>query len=72
MPAGRPCARRGPIPGEEAALALRGTVYIEIGDERVRLEEGDLVTFDPTIPHRAVASDDGPATLLYVVSPPTL
>ena len=59
-------------PGEEAALALQGTVYIEIGDERVRLEEGDLVTYDPAIPHRAIAGDGGPATLLYVVSPPTL
>lgn len=59
-------------PGEEAAMALHGTVYIEIAGERIRLEEGDLLTYDPTVPHRAIASDDGPATLLYVVSPPTL
>ena len=59
-------------PGEELAMALRGTITIEIGDERVTLQEGDAVTFDPRVPHRAVASEDGAATVLYVVSPPTL
>ena len=59
-------------PGEELAMALRGTITIEIGDELVTLQEGDAVTFDPRVPHRAVAGEDGPATVLYVVSPPTL
>lgn len=59
-------------PGEELAMALRGTVIVEIGDDRVTLAEGDAVSYDPRIPHRVLAGDDGPATVLLVVSPPVL
>lgn len=59
-------------PGEEAAYVLQGTVTIVVGEEVFELKEGDCVTYDPRIPHRAIAGPDGPATILYVVSPPTL
>jgi transcriptional regulator with XRE-family HTH domain len=72
IPGGATMAVPRAHPGEELAMALRGTITLEIGDERVLLREGDAVTFDPRIPHRAIASEDGPATVLYVVSPPVL
>lgn len=59
-------------PGEEAAFVLEGAVTLEIGSETIELQAGDCATYDPRVPHRAIASDDGPVTILYVVSPPTL
>lgn len=59
-------------PGEEAAFVLEGSVTLEIGSETIELEAGDCATYDPRVPHRAIASGDGPVTVLYVVSPPTL
>jgi transcriptional regulator with XRE-family HTH domain len=59
-------------PGDELAMALRGTIILDIGHEVVTLHEGDAVSYDPRIPHRVRAGEDGPATVLIVVSPPTL
>lgn len=59
-------------PGEEAAFVLEGSVTLEIGSETIELEAGDCATYDPRVPHRAIASGNGPVTVLYVVSPPTL
>lgn len=58
--------------GEEFAIALDGNVILEIDGEPVLLRPGDSLTFDPRLPHRAVAPDDAPATVLLVVTPPTL
>jgi transcriptional regulator with XRE-family HTH domain len=59
-------------PGTECAVAIKGTIYIEIGNERIRLDEGDSATYDPRIPHRTLAGDDGDATVLLICSPPSL
>ena len=58
--------------GEEFAIALDGVVIFEIDGERVVLNPGDSITFDPRLPHRAVAPDNVTATVLLVVTPPTL
>jgi len=58
--------------GEEFAIALEGEVVFEIDGEQVTLHAGDAVTFDSRLPHRAVASGDMPAKVLFVVTPPTL
>ena len=58
--------------GEEFAIALDSVVIFEIDGERVTLNPGDSLTFDPRLPHRAVAPDDSPASVLLVVTPPTL
>jgi transcriptional regulator with XRE-family HTH domain len=58
--------------GEEFAIALSGEVILEIDGEHVHLSPGDSLTFDPRLPHRALAPPDSPAVVLLVVTPPTL
>jgi transcriptional regulator with XRE-family HTH domain len=38
--------------GEEFVLVLSGSVIFQVGDERLRLEEGDSLYFDAQVPHR--------------------
>ncbi len=38
-------------PGQEFNLVLEGTMRVILGDDRIDLEPGDSVYFDPTIPH---------------------
>jgi transcriptional regulator with XRE-family HTH domain len=59
-------------PGTECAVALSGTIYIEIGGELIRLDEGDCATYDPRIPHRTLAGADSDGTVLLICSPPSL
>ncbi len=40
-------------PGEELILVLKGTIELVYGYETIRLEEGDAIHFDPSVPHRA-------------------
>lgn len=39
-------------PGDEFVYCLSGSLECEIGDERVRLDAGDAVTYKGAIPHR--------------------
>lgn len=39
-------------PGDEFVYCLSGSLECEIGDERVRLDVGDAVTYKGAIPHR--------------------
>jgi transcriptional regulator with XRE-family HTH domain len=38
--------------GEEFVLVLSGSVIFQVGDERLRLDEGDSLYFDAQVPHR--------------------
>jgi len=40
-------------PGEELILVLKGTIELVYGYETIRLETGDAIHFDPSVPHRA-------------------
>jgi quercetin dioxygenase-like cupin family protein len=57
--------------GVEAMYILEGAVQIEVGDETVELRQGDFFTIEAQVPHRARAVGDGPASGIFVVSPPS-
>jgi transcriptional regulator with XRE-family HTH domain len=40
-------------PGEEFLFVLKGRIELVYGKERVRLDVGDAIHFDPSVPHRA-------------------
>jgi transcriptional regulator with XRE-family HTH domain len=52
----------------EVALVERGTVVLDIDQERFPLAEGDCVTFDADLPHHFENPTDEEAVLLAVVS----
>jgi len=39
-------------PGEEFLLVLKGEIQLVYGKEKIRLEAGDAIHFDPSTPHR--------------------
>lgn len=57
--------------GVEAMFILEGAVQLEAGDETIELRTGDFFTMEAEIPHRALAVGEGPASGIFVVSPPT-
>ncbi len=60
---GRPC--------QEAALVLSGRLEIWLARRHFILNEGDSITFDGDVPHKSANPDDTPATVVWVMSPPT-
>jgi transcriptional regulator with XRE-family HTH domain len=40
-------------PGEEFLLVLKGEMELVYGQEKIRLNPGDAIHFDPSVPHRA-------------------
>lgn len=57
--------------GEECVVVQSGTVDVAVGDLVDRLEAGDAITYDPTIPHWWENTTDESARVLGVVTPPT-
>jgi len=55
-------------PGEEFILVLKGVIELVCGEENIRLETGDAIHFDPSIPHRAQNAGDMEAECLVVVA----
>jgi transcriptional regulator with XRE-family HTH domain len=58
--------------GEESVVVVRGTLEVEIGDQRVVLEVGDSMTFDPDAPHTFRNPGDDVTEILTVISPPNI
>ncbi len=56
--------------GEELVFILDGTVEFEIADKMLRLETGDSVYFDSSLPHRGRSIGDGNAQALVVIYSP--
>lgn len=54
--------------GEEFFLVLRGTIELVYGEEIVRLETGDAIHFDPSVPHRAQNVGDIVAECIVIVA----
>jgi quercetin dioxygenase-like cupin family protein len=46
-------------------------VELEAADEKIELRRGDFFTMEAEIPHRARALGEGPASGIFVVSPPS-
>ena len=70
-----PCAKTGDAnysrPCEEAAYVIEGRLEIWLGERHFMLETGDSITFDGREPHSSANPDDAPATVMWVMSPPT-
>lgn len=57
-------------PGEEVGLVLKGRFQMEIEDEIMLLEEGDVYRFESTRPHRFSNPYAEPAEVIMTISPP--
>lgn len=55
-------------PGEEFIMVLKGTIELIYGEEIIRLETGDAIHFDPSIPHRAQNVGNIEAECIVVVA----
>lgn len=55
--------------GHEAVLVLRGTLEIEVADERYVLEEGDCLSFTSSEPHAHRNLSDGETAVLWFITP---
>lgn len=55
----------------EMILVLRGEVRLELGPEHHDLAEGDCVEYATSTPHRVSNIGEGPAEVLFMISPPT-
>ncbi len=71
-PGGTTGAEPYTLPADEAfALVLEGRAAIRIGEQEFTLHSGDALTFDPREPHSFWnPSEDEPACVLFVVTPP--
>jgi transcriptional regulator with XRE-family HTH domain len=55
------------VPGEKAALVMKGSPQVTIGDETHRLQEGDTIQFDAETPHSFANSGKAEAHILWVI-----
>lgn len=53
---------------EEIAIILSGSGAIEIGHHSYPVKTGDVVLNPPNVPHRTVADQESPLTVLWVYS----
>jgi transcriptional regulator with XRE-family HTH domain len=58
--------------GEESVVVIRGTLEVHLGQERVLLEIGDSMTFDPEVPHSFRNPTNEETEILTAISPPNL
>jgi transcriptional regulator with XRE-family HTH domain len=54
-------------PGEEFLLVLKGKMDLIHGKERIRLNSGDAIHFDPSIPHRGQNVGNSESECLVIV-----
>lgn len=56
---------------EEVVLLLEGSLEVEVGRERYRLEADDAITYSPRTPHLARNVGQTPARAIFVLTPPS-
>ena len=56
---------------EECVIVLEGAIDLWVGVEHHVLGEGDAITFPSRIPHRNANRGDGPAKVLFCLTPPS-
>ncbi len=56
---------------EELFVVLSGTVRLELGDDVHELETGDSIDYWSSTPHRVSNAGDGPAEVMWIISPPS-
>ena len=57
---------------EEVVVVLAGVLDLWVNDEHHVLGEGDAITFPSRLPHWNANHGDGPVTLLFCLTPPSL
>jgi transcriptional regulator with XRE-family HTH domain len=57
--------------GEEFAMLLSGTLWIQIGDKEYHLRQGDTISFESSVPHRWENRGVLPCVCLWVMTPPS-
>lgn len=55
---------------EEMLIVTRGSVGVELGENRHLLDRNDSISFLSNVPHRVANAGAGDARVLWVVSPP--
>ena len=58
--------------GEQHGYILKGQLQLQIGDERIELNEGDSYSFPTSILHNARNVTDQPCKLIWSISPVTI
>jgi transcriptional regulator with XRE-family HTH domain len=58
--------------GEESVVVMRGTLEVQLGDQRVVLDAGDSMTFDSEAPHAFRNPSADVTEILTVISPPNI
>ena len=55
-------------PGEEFVFVLKGEMELVYGKEKIRLDAGDAIHFDPSEPHRAqcLGKEDGECLVIVI------
>lgn len=57
--------------GEECVVVIDGAVDVGVGELVDRLETGDAITYDPSVPHWWENTAENPCRVLGVVTPPS-
>lgn len=56
--------------GEECLVILEGWMKVEVGEEVIRLEKGDSLYFDSSVPHRLSNEGDQDCKFYLIITPP--
>jgi transcriptional regulator with XRE-family HTH domain len=57
--------------GEECGIVLNGEMIFWVGEDEVRLEPGDAIYLDSSVPHRWTAGPAGLLRAVWLITPPT-
>jgi len=58
--------------GEECVVVIRGALEVLIGEQTIRLERGDSMTFNPEVPHLFRNPTDDATEIIAAISPPNI
>ena len=57
---------------EEFCYVISGTVQMDVGEDVFTLNQGDVLEYYTSVPHRAKNSGSETAEILWVIGPPTV
>jgi transcriptional regulator with XRE-family HTH domain len=57
--------------GEECVHVLEGRLEVTVGSDFFELDEGDSITYEPSVPHWWRNASSAPALIIGVVTPPS-
>lgn len=57
--------------GEKCGYVIQGGMEVILGENTYRLEEGDSIYFESTIPHRFKSADGSKTVSIWAITPPS-